>query len=151
MKYYAGFWVRIFASLLDSLFLMPLFFALIFLFGFDDFEAIKLSSQAGSYNYTKASGSDELANFLCWAFSIAYAIYFLTSKMQATLGKRVLGIYVGNRDGSKLSWKRALARFFASVVTGLTFGIGFFMLVFTKEKIALHDLICNTRVFHGKK
>jgi uncharacterized RDD family membrane protein YckC len=46
---------------------------------------------------------------------------------------------------------KALARALASLLTAATLGLGFLMVIFTKEKIALHDLICGTRVFHGKK
>ena len=62
-----------------------------------------------------------------------------------------MGIYVGNRDGSRLSWQKSLMRALASMLTSATLGLGFLLVIFTKEKTALHDIICNTRVFHGKK
>ena len=61
----------------------------------------------------------------------------------------MLGIYVGNLDGSKLSKKRSLARSLMSIVTSSTLGIGFLPVLFTKERVSLHDLICKTRVFYG--
>jgi uncharacterized RDD family membrane protein YckC len=62
-----------------------------------------------------------------------------------------MGIYVGNRDGSKLSAAKAIARALARYLSAATLGIGYLPIIFTTEKTALHDLICNTRVFHGKK
>jgi uncharacterized RDD family membrane protein YckC len=58
---------------------------------------------------------------------------------------------VGNCDGSKISPIKSFCRAIASVLTSATLGIGFLLVIFTKEKTALHDIICKTRVFHGKK
>jgi uncharacterized RDD family membrane protein YckC len=77
--------------------------------------------------------------------------YFLSRTDQATLGKKIAGIYVGNVDGSKLTWQRALYRALASILTACTLGIGFLFVLFTKEKTALHDVICKTRVFYRNK
>lgn len=134
---YAGFWVRVFAGLLDVAFLLPIFVILFFFFEIDDFQSI--SSKSRHFDY------------ITYAVSIAYAAYFLSSKKQATFGKRIMRIYVGNRDGSKLSAAKAIARAFAGLLSAATLGIGYLPIIFTAEKTALHDLICNTRVFHGKK
>lgn len=150
-KDYAGFWVRFFAGLLDVMFLMPVIVVLIYFFGISDYQMLRVDDNFGSHSYFGASGSGEFLDWVSYAVSVTYIAYFVSSKRQATLGKRVLGIYVGNLDGSKLSWQKSLARALASILTSMTLGLGFFMLVFTKEKTALHDLICGTRVFHGKK
>lgn len=148
---YAGFWVRFFAGFLDLMILAPLIFLLFYFFGIDDYQMVKITNDFGSYSYASGFGDGEYLDLMNYAISIAYIAYFLASKQQATLGKRVMGIYVGNPDGSKLSWQKSLMRAAASMLTAATLGLGFVMLIFTKEKTALHDLICNTRVFHGKK
>ena len=150
-KDYAGFWVRFFAGFLDLIFLLPLLAILIYFFGVNEYEMIKIDDDFHSYSYLGASASNRFVDFISYGLSIAYLTYFVASKKQATLGKRILGIYVGNRDGSKLTWQKSLARAAASILTSLTLGLGFLMLIFTKEKTALHDILCNTRVFHGKK
>lgn len=151
-KDYAGFWVRLFAGLLDLMFLLPLIVVLIYFVGFNDYyETVKIDDAFGSYSYFGASGSNQFVDLISYAVSIAYLVYFVAGKKQATVGKRLMGIYVGNPDGSRLSWQKALGRAVASLLTSITLGFGFLLLVFTKEKTALHDLICNTRVFHGKK
>ena len=147
---YAGFWVRFFAGLLDMAFLLPIFVILFFFFGIDDFQSIKIYSNLQNFSYFNASSHSRF-DYITYAVSIAYVAYFLSSKKQATFGKRLMGIYVGNRDGSKLSATKAIARALAGLLSAATLGIGYLPIIFTAEKTALHDLICNTRVFHGKK
>jgi uncharacterized RDD family membrane protein YckC len=150
-KFYAGFWVRFFAGLLDVAFLIPLFVVLIYFFGVSEYQMIKIDEDFHSYSYLGVATKNRAVDFVSYGISIAYLAYFLATKKQATLGKRLMGIYVGNRDGSKLSPLKSLARALASILTAFTLGLGFLPVIFTKEKTALHDLICNTRVFHGQK
>lgn len=150
-KHYAGFWVRFFAGLLDIAFLTPPLMILIYLSGAGDVQTVRVENSFESYSAFSASVKNNYTDIISYALSVVYIGYFLSSKKQATLGKSVLGIYVGNPDGSKLSFFKALARAAASIITSVSLGIGFLLVIFTKEKTALHDLICNTRVFHGKK
>ena len=148
---FAGFWVRFFAGFLDTLFLIPPLFLLLFLFGIDTYQMFHASDSFSNYNSFTASSSGQRINLISYGLSIAYLAYFLSSKKQATIGKRIMGIYVGNRDGSRISTTKSFCRAIASILTSATLGIGFLLVIFTKEKTALHDIICNTRVFHGKK
>lgn len=150
-KFYAGFWVRLFAGMFDCLFLMPICLILIYIFGHGEFESFKIENSLQSYEYLGATAHNSFSNFITYGVGIAYAAYFLSSKKQATFGKRIMGIYVGNPDGSKLSTSKAVARAAAGILTAMTLGLGFVIIIFTKEKISLHDFICNTRVFHGRK
>lgn len=148
---YAGFWIRVFAGLLDLIFLFPLFIILCFCLGINDFQSINFSSDLENFSYFSASSHSHYFDYITYVISIAYVTYFLSNKKQATFGKRIMGIYVGNCDGSKLSPAKAIARTFIGLLTATTLGIGYLPIIFTKEKTALHDLVCNTRVFYGKK
>lgn len=150
-KLYAGFWVRIFAGLLDLVFLAPIFLLLIYFFSNSDYQMLQIGHSFRSYSYSGSTSQVTTLDYLSYAISILYLVHFLSSKTQATFGKRMMGIYVGNPDGSRLSSTKALARAVASMLTAITIGLGFLLVIFTKEKTALHDLICNTRVFHGRK
>lgn len=149
-KIYAGFWVRFFAGVLDVVFLLPPVLLIAYLVSDSSYEIIKIGENFQSYSFD-AEGNLHTVDLVMYAVSIIYIAYFLSDKKQATIGKRLLGIYVGNTDGSKLNKSRAIMRAFASMITSATLGIGFLSVIFTKEKIALHDFLCNTRVFHGKK
>jgi len=63
-----------------------------------------------------------------------------------TLGKFVFGIRV-THEGRKLGWQRSLARFAAKKLNLATLMIGYMVAVFDKDKKALHDYICKTRVY----
>ena len=83
-----------------------------------------------------------LVSFLA---GIAYMTYF-TGRFGGTPGKMALKIKVVRADGSAVSYPLAAGRYFATMVSGLTFGIGYIMAIFDKEKKSLHDRICGTRV-----
>lgn len=153
---YAGFWIRLFAGLLDLIFLSPLIIILIHFIGTSEVVNFSFNDNLHSYISTQyldrdTSSESEIINYLYYFFAILYSVYLVSSRSQATWGKRILGIYVGNKDGSKLSPLKATLRCLASLITAFTCGIGFIVVAFNKEKVSLHDFICQTRVFYGKK
>jgi len=151
-KFYAGFWVRFFAAMLDIAFLTPILAVLLYFFGIQDYESLKINDVLHGYTYSSTEfRALAHSDFITYGLSIFYITFFVATKGQATIGKKLMGIYVGNPDGSKLSVAKSLCRALASLLTSITLGLGFLLVIFTKEKTALHDLICNTRVFHGRK
>lgn len=71
-------------------------------------------------------------------------IYFVTlesSTKQATWGKQIVGIKVTDLEGNRITFGRALGRYFAKIITGFTCGIGLLMPLFTEKKQTLHDMI----------
>jgi uncharacterized RDD family membrane protein YckC/energy-coupling factor transporter ATP-binding protein EcfA2 len=70
----------------------------------------------------------------------------LSSRRQATVGMLVLGIFVTDQNGSRLTFGRASARHFAKVLSYVTLGIGFFIQPFTRKRQTLHDLIARSVV-----
>jgi hypothetical protein len=147
---YAGFVVRLVATVIDMIITAPIIWAALHIIGFD-MSHLPTIEQVMSGVQVKETSETRMADFTSWIISITYSIHFITSKQQATPGKRIMNIYIATKDGKKLSVNRCFARFFASILSGLLFGIGFLMIAFTKEKTALHDLICKTRVYYGKK
>lgn len=150
-KHLAGFWVRFFATLLDALFLLPFLAILIYSFSANEYEFFSIKDSFYRYNYFSSSSQNNYLEFIAYGLTFVYVFYFLTNKNQATWGKRILGIYVGNLDGSRISKQKAIARGLISLLTTAAFCVGFLLVIFTKEKTAPHDIICKTRVFHGKK
>ncbi len=82
---------------------------------------------------------------------VAQACYeiIMLGKYGATLGKMAMHIKVVSPDGSPISYGRATGRYFAKILSGLILYIGFIMAFFDKEKRALHDQMCNTRVIRA--
>ena len=151
MKIYAGFWIRLFAGILDLAILALPIFILIFLTGSSQYDFFRLQNETQNTLEISATSTNYLANFIGYFVSIVYVTYCLSSSGQATIGKKLMGIYVARSDGAKLTKSRAMARAAASMLTTATLGLGFLIVVFTAEKISLHDFICDTRVFYRQK
>jgi uncharacterized RDD family membrane protein YckC len=78
-------------------------------------------------------------------FGAAYVTFFL-GKYGATPGKMALGLKVVRSDGSELTYARAFGRYLAEYLSAFTLMIGYIIAAFDREKRALHDHICDTRV-----
>ena len=76
---------------------------------------------------------------------IGYEV-FMIGKYGATLGKMACKIQVVTADGGKVSYARALGRYFAKLLSAFTCMIGYIIAIFDGQKRALHDHNCNTRV-----
>ena len=79
------------------------------------------------------------------AVSAGYETWFV-GRFQATPGKMALGLKVVRPNGDRVSYARALGRYFAEILSGLTLAIGYIIAAFDEEKRTLHDRICDTRV-----
>lgn len=87
-----------------------------------------------------------LWNILSFGFPLAYNTWFI-GRFAATPGKLAVGIRVARPDGTRVTYARALGRHFAEMLTGLTCLIGYLLPLFDARQRALHDFICDTRVF----
>jgi uncharacterized RDD family membrane protein YckC len=90
-----------------------------------------------------------LSFLIQFALSLTYEVYFLTTK-GATPGKMALGLKVIRADGGPISAGLAVGRYFAKILSVLTLWIGFIIAGFDREKRALHDHICGTRVVYTR-
>ncbi|MEQ9362791.1 MAG: RDD family protein [Leptospirales bacterium] len=66
-----------------------------------------------------------------------------SSENSATLGKMALNIVVSDRFGRRITFERATGRYFAKIISGFTFGVGYLMVAFSSRKQALHDIIAG--------
>ena len=81
-----------------------------------------------------------------------YSGFFQASAWQASIGKRLLHIYVTDMAGRRMGLTRSLARSFAKDFFS-SFYIGFIsvaMIIAAPEKRALHDLAAKTVVVNGR-
>src|SRR5579863_4896068 len=83
---------------------------------------------------------------VCIAFGLfcLYSAWLESSKQQATLGKRLVGILVEDNNGKRISFPRALLRSIMQYT-----GIGYLLVPFTERKQGLHDLMAHTQVTTG--
>jgi uncharacterized RDD family membrane protein YckC len=80
-----------------------------------------------------------------------YNAYMESSRMEATLGKKLMGIRVTDMDGGRVSFQTASIRFFGKIISIALAGAGFIMAPFTPNYQALHDVIAKTIVVKYKK
>ncbi|MDX5482552.1 MAG: RDD family protein [Hymenobacteraceae bacterium] len=132
---YAGFWIRFVALFLDSLILSVVSVVLFFLLG------IPLVPELD--DYATRLKINLLSMFLGWVYYAGLE----SSRYQATLGKQMMGIFVTDTDGERISFARATGRYFGKLLSGMILLIGYIMAAFTERKQALHDLIAKTLVF----
>ena len=79
-------------------------------------------------------------------FHCFYVTFFL-GKYGATPGKMLCKLKVVTPEGEPISYGRAFGRFFAEILSAMILYIGYLMVAFDeKERRALHDRVCNTRV-----
>ncbi len=78
--------------------------------------------------------------------NICYYAGMESSSKQATLGKMALGMKVVDLHGRRISFGRAVGRYFAKILSFITLYIGFIMAAFDERKRALHDRIAGTLV-----
>lgn len=83
-----------------------------------------------------------LAITLGWLY---YAI-MESSRHQATLGKILMGLFVTDLKGQRLSFWRATFRYVAKWVSILTLFVGFLMAAFNTRGQTLHDMMAGCLV-----
>lgn len=83
------------------------------------------------------------SQILSQVIGVVYYVVLETSQKQGTWGKQIVGIKVVDLEGNRLTVGRALGRYFAKFITGLTCGIGLLMPLWTEKKQTLHDMIAG--------
>jgi len=153
---YAGFWLRLLADIIDNIVLgIPYGFLAVMIFA----SAIPILRDLAAQNpnpllIASLLGSrillfvllNLLGTWLYWSL-------LESSSWQATLGKKALGLYVSDLQGSRISFGKASVRFFAGRGISLVPSIGALyylidciMAGLTEKKQALHDMIAGCLV-----
>lgn len=132
---YGGFWIRFAAKFIDGIIMTVVYLACSFLF-----TMLLVSSR----NPASAIIAAALSALFYFAFAVSMNTWFL-GRFGATPGKMAVGLVVVHPDGSRISYPRALGRFFAEILSSILY-IGYIIAAFDDEKRALHDRICDTRV-----
>jgi uncharacterized RDD family membrane protein YckC len=129
---YAGFWLRVCASIVDG------FITTIFQW------AICLG--IGIPYMVIVNSRDLTVTIIGIGVQWLYSALMECSSHQATLGKMALGIRVTDLDGRRIGFGRATGRHFGKILSAMLLCIGFMMAAFTAKKQALHDLLVSTLV-----
>jgi len=135
--HYAGFWERFSAMFIDSIILTIGGYLIGVIFGL---LLVGLGVDLGTIQ-TNAEGFGSILGIVeGWL----YYTLLESSTKQATLGKMIMGIFVTDLNGNRISFGRANGRYWGKCVSFITLYIGFIMAGFTQKKQALHDIMAGT-------
>ena len=132
----AGFWIRLFATVIDSALIAVLSLPFIFY----HFENLDLF-----LDYSRDYSSFDAWHYVFQAFVTIILWVVWDGK---TPGKALLGIHIVKIDNTPIGWKEAILRYIGYIVNVLTLFIGFLMIAARRDKRGLHDLIAKTKVTH---
>jgi len=152
----AGFFIRLIASFLDTLFLaLPIGIVVYFLSGGEwfDFATYEQNMQLALAGNPQALSNQPQTSmkweFLFEALVLIITIVFWREWGGTTPGKKLLGIKIVDAKTKKdITNKQAITRSLGYIPSTLLFGIGFLMVIFRKDKRALHDLLADTIVVY---
>jgi len=152
---YGGFWLRFVAYLIDGLIMGVAIIALFIPLAAITGAAAHLRGLEDAPRHGEVDPA-LVAAILSVVFTLLgaallitwlYHAYFESSAWQATVGKRVVNLYVTDLSGQPISFMNATGRHFAKIVTGLIpLALGYIMAAITERRQALHDMIAGTLV-----
>jgi uncharacterized RDD family membrane protein YckC len=139
---FAGFWLRLVAVIIDLVIINVAFIIPMFAIGYLIGIAMVGSATESELGVVAGVAGQLLSIMTNWL----YHAMMESSKYQATLGKKILGLRVVNLQGEKIDFGQATGRHFGKVLSLLTLSIGHVMMGWTKKKQGLHDKMANCLV-----
>lgn len=138
---YAGFWVRVGASLIDTLLLLIITLPpLIAIYGWSYFDGETTGLVAGPADF-----------LISWVFPAVAVILFWLRK-QATPGKMAVSVRVVDAEtGGPLTVGQSIGRYLAYFVSILPLFLGILWVAFDSRKQGWHDKLAGTVVVRSKQ
>lgn len=138
--HYAGFWLRVGASIIDTVLLLAITLPLLVsIYGWDYFDGTQSGFVAGTADF-----------LISWAGPAVAVIVFWVYK-SATPGKMMLSArIVDATTGQPPSVGQSVGRYFAYYLSLLPLGLGFLWVAFDPRKQGWHDKLANTFVILTK-
>ena len=140
---YAGFWLRVHASLIDYFLVAVITFIVAWVINQEILYDLEKEGIREHGRMWATELSFNLVGFFIW-----YLYYTVaeSSKFQGTFGKRMLDLKVVDESGNRISIGRAAGRLISKILSFATIMIGFLMVGWTQKKQGLHDKIAQTYV-----
>ena len=83
--------------------------------------------------------------FTAYLLAVSYAwLGWCWTRSGQTLGMRAWRMRVRTREGARLGWRQALARFGAALVSIGAAGVGLLWVAFDRDRMSLHDRLSGT-------
>lgn len=138
---YAGFWIRLGATLIDTALIMVITFPLlIWIYGWEYFDSdVNSGLVAGPADF-----------LITWVAPFIAAIWFWRTR-QATPGKIALSLrIVDANSGQTLSTGQSVGRYFAYLVSIVPLCLGFVWIAFDRRKQGWHDKLARSVVVRAR-
>jgi uncharacterized RDD family membrane protein YckC len=138
---YAGFWIRLWATVIDVIVLLliipPI---LLWMYGIEYFDPDAMLVR-----------SKTMFEYMIWYVFPAIAMIILWRYRSATPGKMVFGVRIVDAQTlERPSTVQCVVRYFAYLVSTIPLGLGFLWIGFDRRKQAWHDKLANTVVIRGQ-
>jgi len=145
---YAGFWIRLFARVIDLILILATFnlFYLGDRMGAD--AGLWAPSGFGEGFWFDRLSAENVVRIVFFVFFPAFYYVYLHGAFGQTFGKMALRIKVVNEDGSPLDYRKAFLRWLGYFLCDLTLDLGYLWAAFDLRKQGLHDKVCKTIVVH---
>jgi len=124
---YASFWERFAAAFIDGLILI-------------------IPSYTIKYMIDGSLAGDGWGTWAPYLIQWLYYALLESGNMQATLGKRAMGIRVADLEGNRISFGRATGRYFGRILSAAILCIGYLMMLWDSKRQTLHDKLAGTIV-----
>jgi uncharacterized RDD family membrane protein YckC len=137
---YAGFWIRVWASIIDTVLIMLLTFPLLMaVYGTDYFDPEITGYIAGPLDF-----------LISWVLPAIAVIVFWIYR-SATPGKMAISARIVDANtGGKASTGQLIGRYFGYFISAIPLGLGIIWVAFDKRKQGWHDKLAGTVVFRIK-
>jgi uncharacterized RDD family membrane protein YckC len=136
---YAGFWIRVAASLIDSIVILPLI-------------AIPLTLIYGADYWAEPQSISGFGDVLIqYILPIFITVWFWT-KYLGTPGKMLLRLRVVDaKTGQAISVPKAIGRYLGYYVSAIPLLLGFIWIAFDRKKQGFHDKLAGTVVIRDNR
>ncbi|HET9680143.1 MAG TPA: RDD family protein [Gammaproteobacteria bacterium] len=137
----APFWRRMAAIFYDSLILIALWMLAVFL--------ILLISHTGGKPLGEAIPQQGLWHAAYQLFLVGIAFLFFAwfwTRSGQTAGMMAWKIKIQQINGEPITWRQALIRFLAAILSWMPVGLGFWWALFSTDRCTWHDLLSGTRL-----
>jgi len=150
---YAGFWIRVWANLIDLIILIITYiiFSWLMLLAASDTLSLNI------YYLDVNKGIHRGSSFLTfWDIFFHNLLPFIATiwfwlRFQATPGKMATNLrLVDAKNGKKISTKQSIGRYFAQIISIIPFGLGYFWIVIDKKNQSWHDKLAGTVVIRSR-
>jgi uncharacterized RDD family membrane protein YckC len=156
---YAGFWIRLVAHVIDGfVLLLPMLIWFTIAMELSGFDATLLEQRDPmDLMFDPSILEDPVlrAEILrleifawggFWVLELLYRAAFESSRWQATIGKRLLGLSVVTEEGYRMNFGRAALRHVLKLISVIPFNLGYLIIAFHDRKQGFHDLLAKTFV-----